>query len=464
MSVIESTAGEIARMSGARLLAGEPGCPVRGVSVDSRRVSGGELFVALSGERFDGHDFVWRAFASGAAAAMISTEIRRDQVSAGRALLRVDDTYAGLGRLAAEHRRRFTFPWVAITGSCGKSTTKELAALLLSARGPVLKAEASFNNRIGVPLTLLAADQKHRFAVVELGSNHKGELAPLAAMAAPDVAVVTCVAPAHLSGFGDLDGVAEEKSNILDGLKSKGLAVLNADDQYFDFFRQRAPGPVVSFGLSEGAEVRGSDVVLNPEGTEFTLPGGVRATLPLPGMHNVRNALAAAAVASRMGMGMAEIAARLSQAQPLHMRSRLVRLGGVLLFEDCYNANPASFLAALEALDSLGQRRKVVVAGSMGELGRHSEEHHRQLGEEIAGRGVELLVTVGHEARLIYETASRSSARLESHHFQDAAAAAEQVPGLLRPGDAVLVKGSRLVGLEMVSQAIERQFAERKES
>ncbi len=461
--MLESTAGEIARMSGAQLVAGEPGCPVRGVSVDSRKIGDGELFVALPGDRFDGHDFVWRAFASGAAAAMISSEIHLAQVPSGRALLRVDDSYLGLGRLAAEYRRRFAFPWVAITGSCGKSTTKELAALMLAARGPVIRAEASFNNRIGVPLTLLAAEKKHRFAVVELGSNHRGELAPLAAMAAPDVAVITCVAPAHLAGFGDLDGVAAEKSAILDGLKPGGLAVLNADDRYFDLFRRRAPGPVVSFGLSENAEVRATDVALNPDGTEFTLPGGARASLPLPGMHNVRNALAAAAVASRLGMGMAEIALRLAQAQPLHMRSRLVRFGGVLLFEDCYNANPASFLAALEALDSLGERRKVVVAGDMGELGLNSDEHHRQLGEELAGRGVELLVAVGTEARLIYETASRSSARLESHHFQDAAAAAEKVPDMLRPGDAVLVKGSRLVGLEQVSRAIEQRFAQRKE-
>jgi UDP-N-acetylmuramoyl-tripeptide--D-alanyl-D-alanine ligase len=457
--MIESTAGEIARMSGARLLAGEPNCAVRGVSVDSRKMDGGELFVALSGERFDGHDFVWRAFSAGAAAAMVSSEIRPDQVPAGRVLLEVEDTCAGLGRLAAEYRRRFSFPWVAITGSCGKSTTKELAALILSARGPVLKAEASFNNRVGVPLTLLSAEKKHQFAVVELGSNHKGELAPLAAMAAPDVAVITCVAPAHLAGFGDLDGVAAEKAAILDGLRPGGLALLNADDRYFDFFRKRTSGPVKSFGLSEQADVRGTDVVLNPEGTEFTLPGGTRATLPLPGMHNVRNALAAAAVAAHLGMDMREIAARLAHARPLHMRSRLVRLGGVLLFEDCYNANPASFLAALEALDSLGERRKVVVAGDMGELGGNSDEHHRQLGEEIAGRGVELLVAVGNEARLIYETASRSTARVESHYFQDAAAAADKVPGMLRPGDAVLVKGSRRVGLEVVSQAIERHFA-----
>ena len=462
--MLEGTAGEIARMAGARLVAGEPLCPVRGVLVDSRTVTGGELFVALPGERFDGHDFVWRAFASGAAAAMISAEIRRDQIPPDRALLRVADSYAGLGRLAAEHRRRWAFPWVAITGSCGKSTTKELTALLLSARGPVLKAEASFNNRIGVPLTLLAAEQRHRFAVVELGSNHKGELAPLAAMARPDVAVITCVAPAHLAGLGDLDGVAEEKSAVLDSLRSGGLAVLNADDDYFGFFRKRAPGPAVGFGLSERAEVRATNVEISPEGTEFNLPGGAHAFLPLPGLHNVRNALAAAAVAWRLGLEMREIAERLAGAQPLHLRSRLVRLGEVLLFEDCYNANPASFLAALEALESLGRRRKVVVAGDMGELGRYSEQHHRQLGEEIAGRGVELLVAVGHEARLVYETASRSSARLESHFFPDAAAAAGKVPGLLRAGDAVLVKGSRRMGLEAVSQAIENAFAERKEA
>ena len=456
--MLEGTAGEIARLAGGRLVAGEPGGAVRGVSVDNRRVAGGELFVALPGERFDGHDFVWRAFAAGASAAMVSAEIHMDQAPAGRAVIRVENTYLGLGRLAAEHRRRFGFPWVAITGSCGKSTTKELAALLLEARGPVLKAEASFNNRVGVPLTLLNAGPEHRYAVVELGSNHPGELAPLAAMARPDVAVITCIAPAHLAGFGDLDGVAEEKSAILDALRPGGLAVLNADDHYFGFLRDRSPGMVVSFGLSEWAQVRATDVVLAPEGTEFTLPGGARAELPLPGMHNIRNALAAAAIASRLGLDMAEVAARLAMAQPLHMRSRLIRAGEILLFEDCYNANPASFLAALEALDSLGEQRKVVVVGDMAELGRHSEEHHRQLGEEIAGRRVELLVAVGHEARLVYEAASRGSARLESHYFPDAAAAAEKVPGLLKPGDTVLVKGSRRVGLEAVSAAIERAF------
>ncbi len=456
--MLERSVAEVARMAGGEVVSGSGEVAVRGVTVDSRGVRGGELFAALPGERFDGHDFVWRAFAAGAAAAMVADQLREGQVPPGGALVRVDDTYAGLGRLAVAHRRDFGIPWVAVTGSCGKSTTKELIALALGARGEVLKAQASFNNRVGVPLTLLGAGPEHRFAVVELGSNHSGELAPLARMVAPDVAVITCVAPAHLAGFGNLAGVAEEKSAILDGMGAGGLAVLNADDKYFEFFRGRAPADVISFGLGADADVRAGGVELDPEGTEFSLPGGARVRLPLPGVHNVRNALAAAAVARGQGMEFGEIAERLAAARPMHMRSRLVRLGEVLLLEDCYNANPASFLAALEALDGLGDGRKVVVAGDMAELGGYSEEHHHALGEEIAGRGVELLVTVGPEARRISEAASRSTARVQSHYFLDAAAAAAEVPGMLRPGDAVLVKGSRSVGLEAVVAAVARAF------
>ena len=445
-------------MAGGEVIFGSGDVAVRGVIVDSRQVRGDELFAALPGERFDGHDFVWRAFAAGCSAAMVSVEIREGQVPSRGALVRVDDVYEGLGRLAAGHRRAFGIPWIAVTGSCGKSTTKELIALTLGAPDEVLKAAASFNNRVGVPLTLLGAAPEHRFAVVELGSNHSGELAPLVDMVAPDVAVITCVAPAHLAGLGSLDGVAEEKSAVLAGLKSDGLAVLNADDKYFEFFRARAPGKVISFGLGPAAEVRAEGVEIDPEGTEFSLPGGARVRLPLPGVHNVRNALAAVAVAHAQGVDFDQIAERLAAARPMHMRSRLVRLGGLLLLEDCYNANPASFLAALEALDGLGDGRKVVVAGDMAELGGHSEEHHHALGEEIAGRGVELLVTVGGEARRISEAASRSTARVESHYFLDAAVAAREVPGLLKAGDVVLVKGSRSVGLEVVVAAICRTF------
>jgi UDP-N-acetylmuramoyl-tripeptide--D-alanyl-D-alanine ligase len=457
--MLECSAADIASMAGGEVISGPRDALVKGVTVDSRKVSGAELFVALGGERFDGHGFVWRAFAAGCRVAMVSQELPEGQVPPSGALVRVGDTYAGLGQLAASYRRKFDIPWVGVTGSCGKSTTKELIALVLEGRGRVLKAEASFNNRVGLPLTILRADREHQFAVVELGSNHSGELLPLAAMASPDVAVITCVAPAHLAGFGNLDGVAEEKSKILGGLTDDGLAILNADDAYFEFFVKRCSGRVMSFGLSANAEVRGSDVAISPEGSEMTLPGGARVRLPLPGTHNLRNALAAAAVARSQGMDFPEIAERLSAAEPLHMRSRLVRMGGLLLLEDCYNANPASFLAGLEALDGLGDYRKVVIAGDMAELGRYSEEHHRSLGEEISGRGIELLVAVGSEARRISEAAARSTARVESHHFMDAGAAAVAVPAMLRDGDAVLVKGSRSIGLEVVVKAICSKFS-----
>ncbi len=459
--MLERSVADIAAMAGGRVTAGRDDTLVRGVTVDSRKLTGGELFVALPGERFDGHGFVWRAFSGGCSAAMVSQRLPESQVPTSGALIEVDDTYDGLGRLAAAHRREFDISWTAVTGSCGKSTTKEFIALVLESKGRVLKAEASFNNRIGLPLTILGAGPEHACAVVELGSNHKGELAPLARMAAPDTAVITCVAAAHLEGFGNLDGVAEEKGAILDGLRPDGVAVLNADDHYFEALKSRAPSRVVSYGLSSGAEIRGTDVAISPEGTGVTLPGGTRLGLPLPGMHNVRNALAAVAVGRIHELEFEEIAQRLSRAEAMHMRSRLVRFGRVLLLEDCYNANPASFLAALEALDGLGDYRKVVIAGDMAELGPYSEEHHRALGEEISVRGVELLVAVGTEAKRVSEAAARSTARVESHHFLDADSAADAVGEMLREGDAVLVKGSRSVGLERVVAAIGRAFGER---
>jgi UDP-N-acetylmuramoyl-tripeptide--D-alanyl-D-alanine ligase len=456
--MLECAAAEVARMSGGVLAAGDGDVAVAGVTTDSRKVFGRELFVALDGERFDGHDFVWKAFASGCSAAMVSRALRGGQLPANAALIEVPDGYAGLGRLAAAHRRSFEMPWVAVTGSCGKSTTKELIAATLGGGKDILKAEASFNNRVGVPLTLLGAGPEHRYAVVELGSNHRGELAPLAAMTSPDVAVITCVAPAHLSGFGDLQGVADEKGAILESLGTDGIAVLNADDDFFETFKSQAPGRIVSFGLSAEAEVRGSGVALNPDGTEFDLPDGSHVKLPLPGVHNVLNALAAVATVSVLGVSFPQAAERLGRTAPLHMRSRLLRLGGLLLLEDCYNANPASFLAALQALDNLGDHRKVVVAGDMAELGSHSERHHRALGTEIAGRGIELVVAVGPESRLVSEAASQSSARVESRHYMDAASAAAALPEMLREGDAVLVKGSRSMGLEVVVDALVAAF------
>jgi UDP-N-acetylmuramoyl-tripeptide--D-alanyl-D-alanine ligase len=353
------------------------------VATDTRALAPGDLFVALKGERFDGHDFLEQARAAGAVGALVSTA----QASQLPQVI-VPDTLAGLQAYASSWRGDFHIPCVGVTGSNGKTTVKQMLSAIFARRGPVLATVGNLNNHIGVPLTLLSLREEHQTAVVEMGANHPREIARLAEIARPDVGVVNNAGDAHLEGFGSREGVARAKGEMFEALEH-GVSVINADDDYAPLWRELARGDVITFGLGEDADVRAvhprSEPPEAPIGMDFELrtPEGRQGVrLPLPGLHNVRNALAAAACAVALGMDGRDIAAGLLNVRPVAGRlSWRKALGGARLLDDTYNANPTSLRAGLELLATV-QARRWLVLGDMGELGRGTEQLHFAAGEE----------------------------------------------------------------------------------
>jgi len=417
------------------------------VATDTRALAPGDLFVALKGERFDGHDFIEQARTAGATGALVS----QAQPSKLPQVI-VKDTLAGLQEYAISWRGDFHIPLVAVTGSNGKTTVKQMLAAILARRGPVLATAGNLNNHIGVPLTLLALREEHRTAVIEMGANHPGEIARLAEIARPDVGVVNNAGDAHLEGFGSREGVARAKGELFEAL-GHGIAVINADDEHAPLWHELAGGAdVLTFGLSEGANVRAVNPRPEPPAAplrmafELETPEGRQGViLPLPGVHNVRNALAAAACAVALGMDARDIAAGLAAVRPAPGRLGWRKaLGGARLLDDSYNANPTSLRAALELLAAVSARRWLVL-GDMGELGRGGEQLHFAAGEDARALGIERLYAVGPLAR---EAARGFGAG--AVHFDDIDALIAEVRERLSPEVAVLVKGSRSSRMERV--------------
>jgi UDP-N-acetylmuramoyl-tripeptide--D-alanyl-D-alanine ligase len=448
------TLAAAAAATGARLDGAAP-AGFSGVSIDSRTVAAGELFFAIAGPRFDGHDFVGQAAQRGAAAAVVHRAV---EAPPGLALLRVADTTRALSDLAAGVRAETAARVVAVTGSVGKTTTKDMTAALLARRGPVLKTEGNLNNQYGLPLTLLRLRPDHHFAVLELGMSAAGELRALSALARPEVAVITLVAPVHLEFFASVDEIAAAKAEILEGLVPGGAAVLNRDDPRQRRVGEAHPGRVVWFGRDPGSDVCATGWRATPQGTrlELSLGGEARpVALPLSGAHFVTNFLAAAAAAHCVGLTLDEIAAGAADLRPARHRGEVVRLGhGVTLLDDCYNSNPVAVEAAVAALGLAAPGRRVAVLGDMRELGPSAADLHRETGRNV-GAALGLLVAVGEMAPHLLEGAAEAGLPAASRlAFPDAAAAAAALPGLVRPGDAVLVKGSRGVKLEVVVDAL----------
>jgi UDP-N-acetylmuramoyl-tripeptide--D-alanyl-D-alanine ligase len=451
------------------------GSEAAGVSTDSRTIVPGELFVALSGPReqpvrivLDGHRFVGEALRRGAwgvlveEAALLREEVAREIAAwPGRAVIAVPDSLQALGDLAAYHRRRMPARVVGITGSNGKTTTKGMVFAIAAARWRVLRSEGNLNNLVGLPLTLLGLDAGHEVAVVEMGMSRPGEIRRLAAIAAPQVGVVTNVGPVHLEGVGGIAGVAAAKAEILEGIVPGGTAVLNADDPATPAMAARWEGRLVTFGLSSTADVRAEGVEYTPQGTSFTLvlgaDGRTRVHLPWHGEHNVRNALAAAAAGHSLGADCAQIGAGLAQARPEAMRFEIGTIPpGATFVNDAYNANPASMRAALAAFGQLpAASRRALVLGDMLELGTAAPEEHRKLGRDAALTAPDLLLAVGAFAERVAEGAREgglSPAAIGT--AADADAAAHLLSGWLRPGDLLLLKGSRGVRLERILERL----------
>ena len=451
---------EIQRELPARLLQGDPVRPALGVSTDSRTTRPDNLFVALKGPHFDGRDYVVQALERGAAGALVTGPISLAGLPSEPLILEVADTLQALGRLAQIWRRRFSLPLIGLSGSNGKTTTKEMTAAILSGRGPALKNPGNLNNLIGLPLTLLTLGPEHRSGVLEMGMNRPGEIRRLAEIADPDVGLLTNIGPAHLEGLGSLEAVARAKGELLEALSAADWAILNRDDDWIMRVADRCPAQKIFFGLDPRAEVRAEEIHLTPEGTRFTLLyRGARQEIRLHlwGDHNVRNALGAAAACLALGLDQEQIRQGLESFSPPPQRFQIrTGLRGSHLIDDCYNANPASVKAALQTFQDLRRGRPGgLVLGDMLELGEFSASFHREIGRLVGDLGVDYLVTLGPEARLLSEEARRGTRPPRQTRSLDSLA--DVIAGLkdlIAAGDWVLIKGSHGMALEHVVRAL----------
>jgi len=425
---------------------------VKGVSTDSRTTQSGDLFFALRGGSFDGHRFVDAAFAAGAVAAVVE-EGFDPALAAGKPLILVKDTSLALGALARIYRDRFRIPFLAVGGSNGKTTTKEMIARVLGEKYNVLSTEGNFNNHIGVPMTLFRLNRKHDVAVVEIGTNHPGEIAGLCRTLAPTHGMITNIGREHLEFFGSLDGVAEEEADLFVSVSSLpgGMAIVNADDPRVRLAARRVKRRL-AYGLqSRSASVRGRGVVLDDDGrASFEFRSGAMkrwhgVQLKIPGKHNVMNALSAVAAGVVFHVPPAQISSALESCRTVSRRMETLSIGGVTVLNDTYNANPDSALAALRTLASLRvPGKKIAVLADMKELGSHAAEEHAEVGKEASALGVDYILTHGNLAKHIHAAAGIPGAL----HYEQKNMLAEYLAELVTPGDALLIKGSRSMHME----------------
>ncbi|SMB94316.1 UDP-N-acetylmuramoyl-tripeptide--D-alanyl-D-alanine ligase [Thermanaeromonas toyohensis ToBE] len=456
--MISLTLGELCRVLQGELLQGDPNIKVQGVSTDSRQIKSGEVFFALKGERFDGHDFVREALAKGAIAAIVARKI--EGMPQG-GLIIVPDTLKALQDLALYHRRTaFKGELIGITGSSGKTTTKNLVARVLEAKFKVLKTPGNFNNEIGLPLTLLNLKPEHQVVVVEMGMRGRGEIASLCQVAQPTVGVITNIGTAHLGRLGSVENIALAKRELLESLPPGGWAVLNGDDPWCRRLAEGLPVRPVFYGFEDSATFQARDIRMKGlEGIEFVVrfpEGETKVRLPVPGKHNVLNSLAALTLGYFLGVEIDSMVEKLLEWPAESMRQEILPgPQGSLIYNDAYNANPESTLAALDVLKELPGRR-IAVLGDMLELGEKGPELHQKVGRRAAEVGLSMLVTVGELAREIATGAldsGMSNTRVFS--FLHPREAGQFLARHLQPGDVVLLKGSRAARLEQVLEELQ---------
>ncbi len=441
-------AAEALRAAGLKVSVIGDDVPLDGVSTDSRRIQTGELFIALSGPNFDGNAFAAQAIGAGAAACLLEKDM-----GVSPALI-VDDAHQALGLLAQHWRRRFSLPLVAVTGSNGKTTVKEMLAGIFSQKGETLATRGNLNNDIGMPLTLLRLQQTHEYAVIEMGANHAGEIAYLTKLAEPDVAVITNAASAHLAGFGSLEGVARAKAEIYSGLREQGCAVINGDDPFAPLWKQSIDAEnkdlrVLDFAIENRAAVRAGWPPLDGRVQIETPAGAFALRLPLLGRHNLMNALAATAVAIGAGVDPETIRRGLESMQAVPGRLQLkAGIAGSRIIDDTYNANPASMKAALAVLADFSGRHFLAL-GDMGELGENETALHAQTGEQARASGVQRLYTLGGLARHAAQAFGDAAQSFDSHSSM-----IERLREDLNNEVTLLVKGSRRMQMEKIVHAV----------
>lgn len=448
---------DAARAMGARRVSVAAEASWSGAAIDSRRIGGGELFFALAGEHTDGHRFVADAVARGAAAAVVERDRPMADLAADAPRLEVDSVYDALHALTVDVRRRLPERLVGVTGSAGKTTTKELLAAMLESRFRVARTPGNFNNLLGFPLSLLGIPEGTEWMVAEMGMSVPGELGRISRLGRPDVAVFTCIRRAHMESFADLAAVADAKAELLEGLADDGVVIANADDPHVVSIARRHGGSCVWYGVEQPADHRAEEIFATPGGgSRFVWRSGDRrqeVELALFGRHNVENFLAAAACAASLGVDEEAIAAAAATVEPPSMRGVVHRLpGGTTIVDDSYNANPDAVTAALAAAAELPSARRWAVLGDMLELGEESAAYHRETGRRAAEMGFSPILGVGVEAQELIRAAAEAGA--ETQWVETVAEASRRAVAELRIGDLVLVKGSRGVGLDLLVESL----------
>ncbi|MCI0500044.1 MAG: UDP-N-acetylmuramoyl-tripeptide--D-alanyl-D-alanine ligase [Planctomycetales bacterium] len=438
---------------------------VTGVSIDSRTVEPGQAFFAIRGENFDGHEYAVSAIEKGAACVVVERPVALPP-KYDTPVIGVDNTIAALGRLATWYRSQLGATVIAITGSVGKTTTRNLLCQVLSRFYKCRQAQKSFNNHIGVPLTILSAQMDDDILLLELGSNHPGEIAVLTRMVCPDVAVITLVSPAHLEGFGTLDAILKEKASIAWGVKSKGMLYINGDQpQLVEYIKKTYARRVTTFGTSPNCDVIGAD--LRTEGSAGWLSiEGRRISVPLAGRANLMNVLTVWSICRDLKITLSDFAEAIQSIKPIAMRLQMHAIGRLTVLDDCYNANPVSMANALSCLHSIGIRsggRTVFAAGCMGELGEQSKQLHQELGANAVAEGVQVILAAGLFAQDILSGAKQAGLpedRMQA--FENTGQLCDNLHKWLRPDDIILVKGSRSAGMEKAIIRL-RELVEKQE-
>lgn len=426
-----------------------------GCSTDTRTLNDGELFIAIRGDNYDGHDFIDQAVTTGAVAAMIDRKLENENIPT----LYVEDTRRAMGDLAAVWRSKLDLPVVAVTGSNGKTTVKEMLTTILSQQAEVLSTKGNLNNDIGVPLTLFGLSREHQYAVIEMGANHSGEIERLSSITRPDVAVITLCAPAHLEGFGSIEGVAKAKAEIYSGLQQDGVAIINADDDYADFWLEQAIDyKRLTFSVENSADIHARDIHLStsnncPVFTLSTASAEIQIELGVFGAHNVYNALAAAACSIALNIPLQQVQAGLQSFRAVKGRMQ-GKTGSkdCFIIDDTYNANPASMQAAINSATATGRSCWLVI-GDMGELGNFSKSAHLQVGEYARQAGIERLYALGPLSKNAVEGFGAGA-----YHFEDMQTLIETLNIELESGLTVLVKGSRAMAMERAVQALLKEY------
>ena len=461
---------DILKATGGKLIQGNSELLINGISTDTRSIKQGEIFFALEGENYDGHKFVEQAIHNGAAGAVISSGKKAAYSFHNGfkkcALLEVADTLIALGELAKFYRNSLPASFIAVTGSNGKTTTKDMAYHVLRNFKSVSRSRKSFNNFIGVPLTIFETETAHDFCIVEMGTNAPGEIKRLSEIIFPDFAILTNISNAHLEGLENIEGVASAKSEFIENMAEDGTLITNADDDWCNQIANRFNGKVISFGFDQSAHIKASNVKRNDSGFVFTVNDSFTVNLPVFGRHNIYNALAVIAMCDAIGVGIEVICDKFMDFKLPPMRMERQIFGDIVVINDSYNSNPSSMSSALDEFSQLmTSGRKVLICGDMLELGNYAERLHKEVGAKVADANIDVLWTVGPLSRFVAEEAIANGMPRENIlSCETSEEMCSFVASQLKKDDTVLIKGSRRVKLESVSRQIENYFSGRNEN